>query len=118
MKIWNNSGIRKALIRIIGYLMILCMFGSIAVSEDVSPEVFYRDGITSLKYMTVESARNAAMSVNATVSDLRNKVALRQERVRSLESAVASDGDHLRTWVAQRSADGRRKSVAHCAQSA
>ncbi|MBQ7524834.1 MAG: chromosome segregation protein SMC, partial [Abditibacteriota bacterium] len=45
-------------------------------------------GITDLESRT-ESARNAAMSVNATVSDLRNKVALRQERVRSLESAVA-----------------------------
>ena len=65
MKIWNNSGIRKALIRIIGYLMILCMFGSIAVSEDVSPEVFYRDGIAVLKYMTVESAQEAVESFSA-----------------------------------------------------
>ncbi len=68
MKIWKNTGMQKTIIRSIVCLMILCLLSSFAVSEDVSVEVFYRDGIISLKYMTVESARNAAESFTAAGS--------------------------------------------------
>ncbi len=65
MKIWNISGIRKTMIRMIGCLMILCLLGSSVMAEGISKEAFYQEGIAGLEDMTLESAQNAASSFTA-----------------------------------------------------